>query len=114
MKASLRSASANTTVGFLPPSSSESFLKRGAAFAATAAPVTVPPVNEIAATSSWHVSARPALPPRPWTMLITPGGMPASSESSARRLAVSGVSSLGLATHAFPAAIAGAIFHDSR
>ena len=47
-------------------------------------------------------------------MLMTPGGMPASSDSSARRFAVSGVSSLGLATQVFPAAMAGAIFHDSR
>jgi hypothetical protein len=42
------SASANTIVGFLPPSSSESFLNFGAATRAISAPVFVPPVNEIA------------------------------------------------------------------
>ena len=47
-------------------------------------------------------------------MLITPGGMPASSDSSASRFAVSGVSSLGFATQVLPAAMAGAIFHESR
>src|SRR5258705_6740893 len=108
------SASANTIVGFLPPNSSDSFLNRGAALAATAAPVTVPPVNEIAATPSWVVRARPALLPMPWTMLITPAGMPAPTDSSASRFAVNGVISDGFATHVLPTAIAGAIFHDSK
>ena len=48
---SSRSTSANTTVAFLPPSSSESFLKTGPALRAMVAPVAVPPVNEMAGTS---------------------------------------------------------------
>src|SRR5438034_168399 len=41
------SASAKMMFGFLPPSSSETFLKSGAHASATLRPVTVPPVNEI-------------------------------------------------------------------
>ena len=48
---SSRSTSAKTTVAFLPPSSSDSFLKTGAALRAIVAPVAVPPVNEMAGTS---------------------------------------------------------------
>jgi hypothetical protein len=66
-RASPISASARTMAGFFPPNSrdtcrlvqrherererQETFLKDGAAFAATNLPVAVPPVKEIAATS---------------------------------------------------------------
>jgi hypothetical protein len=62
---SSRSASAKITFGFLPPSSSDSYLNFGAAAAATFAPVIVPPVNEIAATSSCSQRAAPAPGPVP-------------------------------------------------
>lgn len=48
---SSRSTSSKTTVAFLPPSSTNSFLKTGAAERAMVAPVAVPPVNEMAGTS---------------------------------------------------------------
>ena len=58
--------------------------------------------------------AAPAFAPYPCTMLITPAGIPASIDSFASLSAVSGVSSDGLAMHVLPAAIAGAIFQESR
>ncbi len=67
--ASLESKSANTIAGFLPPSSSESFLNFGAAAAAIVAPVRVLPVNEIALTSACSTSGWPTPGPVPCTML---------------------------------------------
>ena len=101
-------------VGFLPPSSSDSFLNAGAAVRAIAAPVAVPPVNEMAGTSGWSTIAAPASAPKPWTMLRTPGGRPCSAVSSASIAAVNGVSSDGLATTVLPVASAGAIFQVKR
>ena len=112
--ASSMSASAKTTFGFLPPSSSESFLNFGATTAAIEAPVAVPPVNETALTSECPVNAGPTLGPKPCTMLSTPGGRPAALTIRARWNAVIGVISEGLATTVFPAASAGAIFHVNR
>src|SRR5215831_8613354 len=107
---SLASQSAKITVGFLPPISSDSLRKRGAAIAAMAAPVRVEPVNEIALTPGCSINACPAPGPLPWTMLSTPGGSPASMQACANRYAVYGVTSDGLATTVLPAASAGAIF----
>jgi len=53
-------------------------------------PVTVEPVNEIAATSRWRQSGSPASLPKPWTTFRTQAGIPASSASSPSRAAVSG------------------------
>ena len=50
------------------------------------------------------------LAPVPVTTLTTPGGSPASRQSSARRMVVSGVSSAGFRTIVFPQARAGASF----
>src|SRR5215468_2612789 len=88
---SLASQSAKITVGFLPPISSDSFLNLGAAAAAIAAPVRVEPVNEIALTSAWSISACPADGPLPCTMFSTPDGRPASMQACANRCAVYGV-----------------------
>ena len=55
-------------------------------------------------------SAAPAASPKPVTTFNTPAGTPASSMSSARRSAVSDVSSAGFSTMVQPAASAGAIF----
>ena len=57
----------------------------------------------IASTSGWATSAAPTVSPVPWTTLNTPGGIPASSASSATRTAVIGVCSAGLRTTLLPA-----------
>ena len=49
--------------------------------------------------------------PSPVTTFTTPGGTPASRQTSAKSRAVRGVNSAGLSTTVFPAASAGAIFH---
>ena len=46
-------------------------------------------------------------------MFITPSGTPASSQSPAKNIAVSGVFSAGFNTMEFPIAKAGEIFHAS-
>ena len=46
-------------------------------------------------------------------MFTTPSGNPASAHNWANSSAVSGVVSAGLSTTVFPAARAGAIFHDN-
>ena len=101
-------------VGFLPPSSSESFLNIGAAVAAMRAPVVVPPVKLMALIPGWVTMASPTLGPVPWTMFSTPGGNPASMQISPNRQAVYGVISDGLATTVLPAASAGAIFQENK
>src|SRR5580765_5283043 len=101
-------------LGFLPPSSSESFLNIGAAARAISSPVAVPPVKEIAFTPLCPTIAEPTFAPRPWTMFRTPDGRPASIQSLDSRYAVIGVTSDGFATTVQPAAMAGAIFQVNR
>ena len=57
-----RSASSITMAGFLPPISSEIRAWRAAAVAAMREPVSLEPVNEIAATSGCSTMARPVGP----------------------------------------------------
>src|SRR5262249_38326056 len=109
-----RSASANTRLGFLPPSSRATRLNNGAAARAMSAPVAVPPVNDRVGTRGWATRGTPTLRPSPWTTLKTPGGRPTSWVISARRWAVVGVSSDGLATQVLPVARAGATFQVNR
>src|SRR6185295_5975996 len=52
----------------------------------------------------------PASEPEPSTRFNTPGGIPASANSSTIRTPVAGVSVAGLKTTVFPATSAGAIF----
>src|ERR671929_1476111 len=75
-----------------------------------ALPVVVSPVNETMSTPGWATSGAPAVSPKPWTTLNTPGGRPTSSRISASLEAVSGDHSAGLSTHVLPAARQGAIF----
>src|SRR6266576_1958719 len=107
--AASRSASAKMIFGFLPPSSSETFLNNGAHASATFFPVAVPPVNEMVLIFGCAVIAAPTFGPVPWTTLSTPFGNPASLQISHNRYAVIGVSSLGLAMALLPTAMAGAI-----
>ncbi len=108
--AASKSASAKTTLGFLPPSSSATFFTVAAAAAITRRPVTMPPVNETRSTSGASVSAGPTRSPAPSTRLATPGGTPASVSAVISQIAVDGVSSHGLSTKVLPAASAGATF----
>ena len=79
--AASRSASANTMFGFLPPSSSATFLTSSAAARMIARPVASPPVNDTRSTSGADTSAAPTLAPAPSTRLTTPAGVPAFSSS---------------------------------
>jgi len=54
------SASARTSIGSLPPSSSETGVSVSAALAMTRFPVAVEPVNMI--MSTWSISAAPVSP----------------------------------------------------
>src|SRR5207248_11031218 len=101
-------------LGFLPPSSSETFLNSGAHASATFFPVTVPPVNEMVLIFGCAVIAAPTLGPVPWTTLSTPFGNPASCAISQSKYAVIGVSSLGLAIAVLPTAMAGAILQLNK
>ena len=78
----------------------------------TERPTSVEPVKPIFATSGCSTSRWPTIEPLPTTTLSTPSGIPASSASSARRRAESGVSSAGLSTTVLPQASAGPSFHD--
>ena len=102
-EAASRSASGKMIDGLLPPSSRLTRFTRAAAPAWIARPVAFEPVNVIASTSGWATRAAPTVSPVPWTTLNTPGGIPASSASSAMRTAVMGVCSAGLRTTLLPA-----------
>ena len=104
-----KSASAKTTFGFFPPSSSATRLTVGAAAAIARVP-------ERPAGERDHVDVRVLRQrragggPAPRTRLATPAGSPASSSARISRTAVDGVSSLGLSTKVLPANRAGATF----
>ena len=53
----------------------------------------------------------PTFEPPPWTIFITPGGIPASTSTSTKTVAVAGVSEAGLNTTVLPVVNAGNIFH---
>jgi len=109
--AASRSASAKTTKGDLPPSSSVSFLPVPAVALRIVRPTSVEPVKAILSTSA-ATSAAPVAP-SPVTMLTTPAGRPISAQIPAKARAESGVCSAGFSTTVLPAASAGAIFQAS-
>ncbi len=110
--AASRSASAKTTLADLPPSSSVTRLIVCAAVAAIPRPTSVEPVKATFATSGCSTRRWPATEPLPATTLTTPSGMPASTAIRSSSRAESGVSSAGFNTTEFPAASAGASFHE--
>ena len=81
-----------------------------AAVRMTSAPVRVEPVKATMSTPGCATRWAPVVGPSPGTMLRTPGGIPVSAASSARRIALSGVAGSGFSTTAQPAASAGASF----
>ena len=68
-------------------------------------------MKAILATSLCSASAAPAVSPKPFTTLNTPGGPPASTNSCAINNPDSGDCSAGFSTTELPAASAGATFH---
>ncbi len=108
--AASRSASAKTMFADFPPSSSVTRLIVCDAPAAIERPTSVEPVNAIFATPGCSTSRCPQLRPGPTTTFRTPSGRPASAASSAKRRALSGVSSAGFRTIVLPAARAGPSF----
>ena len=104
------SASANTTLADLPPSSSETRVMLRAASAMIADPISVEPVNPTLETRG-SVTARCRRSPQTGRTDIVPSGSPASARISASRSSESGVSDAGLTTIVFPHASAGESFH---
>ena len=97
-----RSASANTILALLPPSSSVTRFTWRAQSAISLLPTSVDPVKTILRTSSWSTSRWPTTEPLPGSTWKTPSGRPASRASSPIRIAVSGVRSAGLAITGLP------------
>src|ERR1700689_1333203 len=113
LAAAVRSASGKTMLADLPPSSSVAGARGPAADLATAAPVTSEPVNDTWSTPGWVTSHSPTCREAPLTVLNTPGGKPACSNSSASSMIDTGACSDGLATILHPAASAGASLNVS-
>ena len=108
--AASRSASANTMLADLPPSSSVTRLMVSAAWRAMPRPTSVEPVNATLATSGCSTRREPHTLPGPATTFSTPSGSTVAAIFSSST-AVSGVSSAGLSTTVLPAASAGPSFH---
>src|SRR5258706_13178424 len=104
LTASSMTASSNTMLGDLPPSSSPTFLKPRAAVSAMILPVVSDPVNVIFAVSGCSTSGMPASLPYPVTTLTTPAGKPACSTNLTNSSAGADVDSEGLITTGVPAA----------
>ena len=109
-----KSASANTMLGFLPPSSTATRFTVSADARMIAWPVARPPVKLTMSTSGCAVSGAPTAGPVPSRMLTTPGGTPGlldeAHEQHRRERR-----DLARLDHAVvqPATRAGASFHDS-
>src|SRR5208337_511714 len=102
-----RSASASTTIGFLPPISSWVRVKLSAAARAIRRPTSVEPVKVTARTSGCATSASDRSAPDPVTNCSAPGGRPASSRMWTTISPTAGVWLAGLSTAALPAIRAG-------
>src|SRR3972149_3528303 len=103
--AASRFASGSMIVPELFPSYIVTFLSP--AFRMIASPTGGLPVKEIFATRGSVVIHSHTVTPGPTTTFKTPGGSPASSRISPRRMAVRGVVDAGLRTSVQPAASAG-------
>src|SRR5260370_14537978 len=102
-----RSASANTTIGPLPPSSSITCLP--AARRATEAPVSVEPTNPTPYRSGGPAPSSPTSAPGHVTRLTAPAGQSASARHSISATEMTLVEVAGVQTTVLPAASAGAI-----
>ena len=102
-----RSASSNTRMGDLPPSSSVVTAKFSAEFRITWRAVSGPPVKAMRATSGWRVRGMAQFSASPVMTETTPGGKPASSISRANSSIGAGAISDAFRTTLHPAASAG-------
>ena len=101
--ASARSASANTTIAFFPPSSNCTGALRAPAALATSFPTRVEPVKDTAATRGSPVRASPEPTVSSSSVLRTPLGNPASMRQSVSAREVRGVQGDGFQTTVLPA-----------
>ncbi len=106
--AAAMSASANTMLALLPPSSRVTRFTWSAQPAMIRLPTSVEPVKQTLRTRGCVTNRSPTTEPLPGMIVSTCSGRPASRASSPSRMAVSGVSSAGLSTTVLPAARAGA------
>src|SRR5438445_637313 len=97
------SASANTTCGPLPPSSSITCLP--AARLATEAPVSVDPTKPTPSTSGCPATSSPTSAPGPVTRLSAPAGKSASAMHSISATEITLVDEAGVQPTQLPAAI---------
>ena len=77
-------------------------------------PTSVEPVKDIFDIISCFTIDDPTASPVPWTILMTPGGTPASSQILASSKVPAGVNSEGFKTIVHPDANAGAIYHAAN
>src|SRR5919108_154968 len=96
-----RLASARTSIGSLPPSSSVTGRRSSAQAMPTRRPTAVEPVNTTFATPGARTSASPTSSPVPCTVWTSPAGAPASTKARSTQPPESGVSSEGLTTTGF-------------
>ena len=102
-------ASSSTIMTLLPPNSSATSFKPLPASAPIRRPTSVEPVKEIMSGIGCITNASPISEPRPTMTLTTPGGKPASSNSSpTNNPDIIGVSDAAFTTTVFPVATAGA------
>src|SRR5205085_10420568 len=104
--------SAKKMLGDLPPSSVVDGMMFWAAYCIISRPVVVSPVKAILAIRLFVARALPISAPGPLTMLSTPGGRISPITSASLRID-QGVGLAGLMTVQFPAASAGASFHEA-
>ena len=102
------SASSQTIIAPLPPSSIRHGVSAWPAADMIARAVAVPPVKVILATSGWATSAAPTSGPKPVTTLSTPGGR-ISCAIRANSITLAEANSDGFSTTVLPAASAGPI-----
>jgi hypothetical protein len=103
-----RSASGQTIIDALPPSSMSAGVSARPAALMIDRAVTVPPVKVIFATRGSATSAAPASGPKPVTTLSVPGGSRSSTIAANSRTLADAYSD-GLTTSVLPVASAGAI-----
>src|SRR5579859_3374042 len=101
------SASPNTIIGPLPPSSSITCLP--AARRATDAPVTVEPTKPTPSTRGWPATSSPTSGPGPVTRFTAPGGRSASVLHDTSATEITLVDGAGVQTTVLPPASAGAM-----